>query len=304
MQLDTANTFPFLLTSTYTLRISTARRERLCPHLQVPTASLQSSGLKDELQASLQGLSEMGIFGSNQIWSIHRNETDGRCQIGPSALGLEVAGICQTNIGQESLFFFFFSFLHSDLKVAPDVLLLSHFHWTCITPVTFRHGLLQGQVFNLQLGAQVAGQPYSDWPVHTYSLLYHQARPQGCGPPWKSWGARTFPSMAESSRDLLPCHITAAGRKNQGGGVSQTFCVIRNECHRSHFRGRWPARCCKQLSPGGAGPAAGGTVVRVPSAPCRAVSPVLEPAWHVAVSSLIGRVVFFSWGDVPEDELY
>lgn len=102
--------------------------------------------------------------------------------------------------------------------------------------------------------------------------------------------------MAGSSRDLLPCHITAAGRKNQGGGVSQTFCVIRNECHRSHFRGRWPARCCKQLSPGGAGPAAGGTVARVPSAPCWAVSPVLKPAWHVAVSSLIGRVVFFSLG--------
>lgn len=138
MQLDTANTFPFPLTSTYTLRISTARRERLCPHPQVPTASLQSSGLKDELQASLQGLSEMGIFGSNQIWSIHRNETDGRCQIGPSALGLEAAGICQTNTGKESLFFFFF-LSAPGVKGGPRCPAFIPFpldlHYTCLWPL-------------------------------------------------------------------------------------------------------------------------------------------------------------------------
>lgn len=59
----------------------------------------------------------MELCVSNQICSIHRSESEGGA--GPSALGLEVARICQTNTEQETFFFFF----NQELKVAPNILL-------------------------------------------------------------------------------------------------------------------------------------------------------------------------------------
>lgn len=74
----------------------------------------------------------MRIFGFNQVCSVCRDEREGRCQLEPVALGLEVAGTCQKNI----------DLFYQELKVAPDVLLLACPHCTCIITMfmTFSHG--------------------------------------------------------------------------------------------------------------------------------------------------------------------
>lgn len=158
--------------------------------------------------------------------------------------------------------------------------------------VTFRHGALQGWAFRSQL-EQGGWWPNSNHPGHTFLVLCHQARPQGCRPP----GNCGVPGLAllwqGSSRDLLPRHITDAGRMDQRGGLSQTLGSLEMNvagvaCEGGSRQGQRGRRCL-QCSQGNRE-----TAVQVTSAPSPAVSPGLHRAWCRAVSSSVGRIVLFA----------
>lgn len=62
--------------------------------------------------------------------------------------------------------------------------------------------------------------------------------------PWKLWGAWT-PLLGWELQDWLPHYCS--WQEASGWLVSQMLRVVRSECHRGHFRGRWPAQHCHQL---------------------------------------------------------
>lgn len=86
--------------------------------------------------------------------------------------------------------------------------------------VAFRHGVLQGWAFNSQLGAQVAGQPNSNCPGHTFLVLCHQAEPQGCGPPGNH-GVLRLSLLWQGAPEI--CCLTTSPQEESVWRVSQTL---------------------------------------------------------------------------------
>lgn len=143
--------------------------------------------------------------------------------------------------------------------------------------VTFRRVVLQVWAFNSQLGAQAAGQPNSDCPGHTFLVLCHQPRPQGCGPPGNR-GVLRLSLLWQRAPEI--CCLTTSPQEESVWRVSQTLGSSEMNVAGVAFEGgSWRARRRS---------AAGETAVQVTSAPTPAMSSALHQPCPARSSQLIG----------------